>query len=201
MVLLGGMTLKPFASARISRIGELPIYARFLWTYHNIKKITIWVFPKIVVSQNYWFLIYAGKPCQNGWFGDTPIFGKHPHKKHIPSGNKSLEILTDSGALRWQNIGMAESVELQRWIHQQSKWFSDVVFFPVSSWYPLNGLGESEHLNILSNDVLIMAGVFVKLVMFYGFYISKSPFFTTVWGFFNFLQAPSKQTYISGRSV
>ena len=33
-----------------------------------------WVFPKMVVPQNGWF-IYNGKPYQNAWFGGTTIFG------------------------------------------------------------------------------------------------------------------------------
>ena len=38
---------------------------------------TIWVFPKIGVPQNGWFII-NGKPYQNSWFGGISLFVETP---------------------------------------------------------------------------------------------------------------------------
>ena len=46
-----------------------------LKNHRCIHCVNIWVFPKIRVPQNGWFIIYNGKPHQNGWFGGTTIFG------------------------------------------------------------------------------------------------------------------------------
>ena len=41
-----------------------------------LEQVTIWVFPKIVVPQNGWFIMET--PIKNGCFGGTTIFG-NPH--------------------------------------------------------------------------------------------------------------------------
>ena len=40
-------------------------------------KTILWVFPKIMVPQNGWFI--REKPYSNGWFGGIPYFWKHPY--------------------------------------------------------------------------------------------------------------------------
>ena len=46
----------------------------------------IWVFPKIGVFPPKW-MVYDGKPYQNGWFGGTPIFG-NIHISNMKCGSK-----------------------------------------------------------------------------------------------------------------
>ena len=55
-----------------------------------VKRQNIWVFPKIKVSQNGWFIMET--PIKNGWFGGTPIFG-NTHIK-IYETNRCLEVWT-----------------------------------------------------------------------------------------------------------
>ena len=40
----------------------------------DVGSVYIWVFPKIGGKPPKW-MVYNGKPYQNGWFGGTPIFG------------------------------------------------------------------------------------------------------------------------------
>ena len=44
-----------------------------LFTFHQFFPLSKWVFPKIVVPQNGWFIME--NPIWNGWFGGTTIFG------------------------------------------------------------------------------------------------------------------------------
>ena len=59
----------PFVQQAVAKVGKL----RQLGSSKK-KSRKIWVFPKIGVPQNGWFMI-NGKPYLKGWFGGTTIFG------------------------------------------------------------------------------------------------------------------------------
>ena len=67
-------------------------------TLHNYVtpgEFNIWVFPKIGVPQNWWFIME--NPIKNGWFGGTTIFGnihidtKNNGLEHIPRSPKTIK--------------------------------------------------------------------------------------------------------------
>ena len=101
-----------------------------------------WMFPKIGVPQNGWFIIYNGKPYQNGWFGGTTIFG-NIHLELIlehPSSPKAV------GLGIWIESNFSEKITIFQYsCHQRNEknihiHCSKLVFLDLPTWdHPFQG--------------------------------------------------------------
>ena len=73
----------------------------------NQSQITIWVFQKIGIRQNGWFIME--NPIEMGWFGGTPIFGNTHIPKTYQSSNMDLQDVAMNYTPEFTNMTLLEN--------------------------------------------------------------------------------------------
>ena len=96
--------LWPFGPTFVSWLVDSGLYVQL----QNQSQITIWVFPKIGIPQNGWFIVE--NPTKMGWFGGTPIFRNTHHiPKTYQSSNMDLQDVAMKYTPEFTNMTLLEN--------------------------------------------------------------------------------------------